>query len=84
MTNSLNPRSLAASRANQTRRTRDTFRRDYPETAFIAEDILSGHDTETVLELNDATAGTVAAVKANLSRESRYSDLAHACNFSRR
>ena len=84
MTNTLNPRSVAAVRANQTRRTRDTFRNEYPDTAYIAQDILSGYDTETVLELNDVTVGTVAAVKANLARPSRYSDLAHSCNFSGR
>lgn len=74
-------RSIAAVKANQTRKARKEFYSKYPDTCHIAESILKGADTEDVVWMYDVSAGTVAAIKANLKRPGRYGDLANQCNF---
>lgn len=74
-------RSQAAVKANQTRKARSQFYHKYPDTCHIAESILKGVDTEDVMWMFDVSAGTVAAIRANLKRPGRYSDLANQCNF---
>ena len=74
-------RSMAAVKAHQTRKARQEFYSQYPDTCHIAESILKGTDTEDVMWMFDVSAGTVAAIKANLKRPNHYSDLAKLCNF---
>ena len=74
-------RSLAATKANVTRRARKLFRDAYPHTAGIAEDILCGYDSADIADAFDVTVGTVAAVKANLCRDNRFAYMAYDCNF---
>ena len=74
-------RSLAAVKANKTRKARNEFRKLYPETYNIAEDILTGTDTEDIMWMYEVSLGTVAAIKANLNRPGPYSELARQCNF---
>jgi hypothetical protein len=74
-------RKRAAKKAVATRRARNLFRKTYPDTALIAEELLTGYDVEDIAWDNDVSVRTVAAVKANLNRVGPFSDLAAACNF---
>lgn len=68
--------SRSARKANRTRRAREAFRKAYPETADIAEDLLRGATPADFWDVHGA-----AAVLANLHRPGRYAVMAEACNF---
>ena len=74
-------RSMAAVKANQTRKARKQFSAKYPQTAEMAEDLMRGHSTRDVAEWFDVSVGTVAAVKANLNREGEFALMAFQCKY---
>lgn len=74
-------RSAIARRAVATRQARQYFRETYPETAGIAEDIIQGATNSYIAWNYDVPVSSIAAVRANLNRNSDYAWAADDCNF---
>ena len=77
----MNKRSKAAVKANATRKARELFRTEYPDTCDVAQDLFEGYDSEEVARYHNLEVRNIAAVLANLNREGRFSTLAWACKF---
>ena len=76
----LSTRSQAAVKANRTRAARKELNTT-SEYADVVQLVLEGRTTDEIVDIAWVTTRTVAAVRANLSRNGRLRDLALRCNF---
>lgn len=80
MKSTKNSRSLAARRANITRKNRVDLYSRY-SYADVVEAILRDVSDEDIMGDTGISRGTLSAVKANLTRSGDLRNLALACNF---
>jgi hypothetical protein len=81
MSKKINVRSLAAKKANQTRRNRAAFQDKYSSTYDIAREVLRGKTNEQIYDSCCAWNSLTAAVRANLNRPGMFRTMALACRY---
>jgi DNA-binding NarL/FixJ family response regulator len=67
---------------NLNRHYRNKLARLYPDTYKLAALLSQGYTVKDVAAKMHFSVGTVAAVQANLNRNSKFSALVYACNYT--